>query len=233
MKKYIVIFVAAAACVMLFAGCSQAEEDHSELDSLIEQLQTTHLNTGAPEGGAKTEEAIPYKSLTGIVASFSESEITVIADGKKQKFSIDETTQILGGSRDLAKTVTVTYCEPEKKSKSTTANVITILESTEAGTENTVVEPTPQTDTETAEATSAAPAESPVESESIAQTEETAVESESQVEETTTEETVNTTSEPEAEETTAETDDDTQSETESEAPTETLSETQSETDAQS
>lgn len=231
MKKYIII--AAVACVMLLSGCSQAEEDHSELDNLIEQLQTTHLNTGSPEGGTETEEAIPYKSLTGTVASFSESEITVKADGKEQKFTINETTQILGGSRDSAKTVTVTYCEPEKKSKSITANVITILESTEAGTETIVTEPTLQTDTEASEDTSAVSAENPVESESITQPEETAGESEPQAKETTTEETENTTSEPEAEETTAETDADTQSETESEAPTETLNETQSLSDTQS
>lgn len=154
MKKNILIFTAAAACIMLFSGCSSQAEDTSELDNLLEQLQTTHLNTGSPEEGAETEEAIPFKSLTGTVSSFSESELTVKADGKEQKFTLDESTQILGGDRDAAKTVTVTYCEPEKKSRSTVANVITILETTDTGTENTSAEPTSGLDTETTDGTS-------------------------------------------------------------------------------
>lgn len=236
MKKHIMIFIA-AACIMLFAGCSQAEEDHSELDSLIEQLQTTHLNTGSPEEGAETEEPVPYKSLTGTVTSFSESEITVRADGKEQKFTVNETTQILGGDRSTAKTVTVTYCEPEKKSKSTAANVITILESAEADTENIVTEPTPQAVSETTEDTSAHTEESAADTESESEpasqpeTEANTV-TETDAEETTTE-TEDTATETEPKETPTETEDiaaeteaDTQSETETEAQEDVPAETQ-------
>lgn len=150
MKKGILIFTAAVVFAAFLSGCS-SEEGPSELDSIIEQLQTTHLNTGSPEENPITEEAIPYKSLTGAVISFNGSEITVITDGKEQKFALDENTQILGGSCDKAKTVTITYCEPEKKSKSTIANVITILELT---ADSIIFETTEPIETENAESVS-------------------------------------------------------------------------------
>lgn len=239
MKKSILII--SAACIMLLAGCSSAEEDHSELDNLIEQLQTTHLNTGSPEGAPETEEAIPYKSLTGTVTAFSENGITVKAEGVEKKFTVDETTQILGGDRETAKTVTVIYCEPEKKSKSITANVITIIESSGTGTESTAALPEPQTDAVT-ETAAESVSESEEQSETAAETEtepedtaaDTGAEPEDTSEATKPEETVT-----EAEETTdtepeetAEDQTDTQSETETETQTETLSETDAQSEQQ-
>ena len=66
MKKNIFVLAAAAACIILMAGCG-SEEGPDELDMLIEQLQTTHLNTGSPEDSAPNEEESRYKSITGAV----------------------------------------------------------------------------------------------------------------------------------------------------------------------
>lgn len=162
MKKIISIFAAAAACVTLLAGCG-SEEAPNELDMLIEQLQTTHLNTGSPEDSAEIEMANPYKSLTGAVISFNETGITVKSDGNEQKFVINEETQILGGIPSAAKSVTITYCEPEKKSKGIIANVITIIDSAEESVADTsdtsVSDSTSETDIITSESETSVPAE--------------------------------------------------------------------------
>lgn len=136
MKKNIFVLAAAAACIILMAGCG-SEEGPDELDMLIEQLQTTHLNTGSPEDSAPNEEESRYKSITGAVVSFTETGITVKSNGSENKFVINEETQIMGGQLSSAKEVTVTYCEPEKKSKGTIANVITIIYSANESIENT------------------------------------------------------------------------------------------------
>lgn len=136
MKKNIFVLAAAAACIILMAGCG-SEEGPDELDMLIEQLQTTHLNTVSPEDSAPNEEESRYKSITGAVVSFTETGITVKSNGSENKFVINEETQIMGGQLSSAKEVTVTYCEPEKKSKGTIANVITIIYSANESIENT------------------------------------------------------------------------------------------------
>ena len=136
MKKNIFALVAAAACIILMAGCD-SEEGPDELSMLIEQLQTTHLNTGSPEDSTPNEEASQYKSITGTVVSFTETGITVKSDSGENKFVINEETQIMGVQLSSAKEVTVTYCEPEKKSKGTIANVITIIYSANESIENT------------------------------------------------------------------------------------------------
>lgn len=136
MKKNIFVLAAAAACIILTAGCG-SEEGPDELDMLIEQLQTTHLNTGSPEDSVPNEEESRYKSITGAVVSFTETGITVKSNGSENKFVINEETQIMGGQLSSAKEVTVTYCEPEKKSKGTIANVITIIYSANESIENT------------------------------------------------------------------------------------------------
>ncbi len=136
MKKIISVFAAAAVLATLSVGCG-SEEAPDELDLLIDQLQTTHLNTSSPEDSAESEEVNPYKSLTGTVISFTETDITVKSDGKELKFIINEETQILGGTPSAANAVTVTYCEPEKKSKGTVANVITIVGSSNKNEEIT------------------------------------------------------------------------------------------------
>lgn len=136
MKKNIFVLAAATACIILMAGCGSGEGP-DELDMLIEQLQTTHLNTGSPEDSAPNEEESRYKSITGAVVSFTETGITVKSNGSENKFVINEETQIMGGQLSSAKEVTVTYCEPEKKSKGTIANVITIIYSANESIENT------------------------------------------------------------------------------------------------
>lgn len=136
MKKIILLFSAAAVLATLLTGCG-SEEAPDELDLLIEQLQTTHLNTASPSDTDEPEEVNPYKSLTGTVISFTETDITVKSDGKESKFIINEETQILGGTPSATNAVTVTYCEPEKKSKGTVANVITVVGSSDEKEENT------------------------------------------------------------------------------------------------
>lgn len=138
MKKSILLFTAVFSAAVIFSGCNQTEEAPSELDKLLEQVRTTHLTSDTPAGedGVETSsEDVTYKSVTGILVSFSEKNITVKADNEEHKFLIDGSTQILGGELSSAEAVTVTYGGDDGE-KDITAEVITVLDTNGAGEES-------------------------------------------------------------------------------------------------
>lgn len=129
MKKSILLFTAVFSAAVIFSGCNQTEEAPSELDKLLEQVRTTHLTSDTPAGedGVETSsEDVTYRSVTGILVSFSEKNITVKADNEEHKFLIDGSTQILGGELSSAEAVTVTYGGDDGE-KDIAAKVITVL----------------------------------------------------------------------------------------------------------
>lgn len=144
MKKNILAFTAALSLAVLFSGCGNAEEAPSELDMLLEQLQTTHLNTGTPENAEDTDEtteSLTYKSSTGTLVSFTDSSITIKNDNKEQKFLLDENTKILGGELASAEAVTVTYNEADGNEKNLTADIITVLSLNDENTDSETAVP--------------------------------------------------------------------------------------------
>ena len=139
MKKNIPAFIAAFSLTVMFSGCNNSEEPPDELEMLLEQLQTTHLNVDAPENAEdadSTTENITYKSSTGLLVSFTEDSVTIEADNKEQKFILDENTQILGGELTSAEAVTVTYNETDGNEKNITADIITVLRLNDENTDS-------------------------------------------------------------------------------------------------
>lgn len=161
MKKNIIAVIAAFSLAVLFSGCNNSEEPPDELEMLLEQLQTTHLNVDAPENAEdadSTTENITYKSSTGLLVSFTEDSITIKADNKEQKFLLDENTQILGGELTSAEAVTVTYNETDGKEKNITADIITVLRLNDENTDSA-----PETDSSDTSDTSDTPTDAPLE----------------------------------------------------------------------
>lgn len=149
MKKNIPAFIAAFSLTVMFSGCNNSEEPPDELEMLLEQLQTTHLNVDAPENAEdadSTTENITYKSSTGLLVSFTEDSVTIEADNKEQKFILDENTQILGGELTTAEAVTVTYNETDGKEKNITADIITVLRLNDENTDSVSETAVPETD---------------------------------------------------------------------------------------
>ena len=149
MKKNIPAFIAAFSLTVMFSGCNNSEEPPDELEMLLEQLQTTHLNVDAPENAEdadSTTENITYKSSTGLLVSFTEDSVTIEADNKEQKFILDENTQILGGELTSAEAVTVTYNETDGKEKNITADIITVLRLNDENTDSVSETAVPETD---------------------------------------------------------------------------------------
>lgn len=149
MKKNILAVIAAFSLAVLFSGCNNSEEPPDELEMLLEQLQTTHLNVDTPENAEdadSTTENITYKSSTGLLVSFTEDSITIKADNKEQKFILDENTQILGGELTSAEAVTVTYNETDGKEKNITADIITVLRLNDENTDSAPETAVPETD---------------------------------------------------------------------------------------
>lgn len=139
MKKSSLLFTAVFSAAVIFSGCNQTEEAPSELDKLLEQVQTTHLTSDTPAGenGAETSsEDVTYRSVTGILVAFSEKNITVKADSEEHKFLLDGSTRILGGELSSAEAVTVTYSGGDDGEKDITAEVITVLDTNGAGEES-------------------------------------------------------------------------------------------------
>ncbi|MCM1055151.1 MAG: hypothetical protein NC394_06485 [Bacteroides sp.] len=152
MKKNILAFTAAFSLAVLFSGCNNSEEGPSELDKLLEQLQTTHLTSDVPEDAESDEsaaEGTTYRSVTGVLVSFTEKEITVKAEDKEQSFIISGDTQILGGALPSADAVTVTYDEDDENEKGPTALIITVLN---AGEDAELSDAPSEADTEEASA---------------------------------------------------------------------------------
>lgn len=149
MKKNIPAFIAAFSLTVMFSGCNNSEEPPDELEMLLEQLQTTHLNVDAPENAEdadSTTENITYKSSTGLLVSFTEDSVTIEADNKEQKFILDENTQILGGELTSAEAVTVTYNETDGNEKNITADIITVLRLNDENTDSVSETAVPETD---------------------------------------------------------------------------------------
>lgn len=149
MKKNIPAFIVAFSLAVSFSGCNNSEEPPDELEKLLQQLQTTHLNVDAPENAEdadSTTENITYKSSTGLLVSFTEDSITIKADNKEQKFILGENTQILGGELTSAEAVTVTYNETDGKEKNITADIITVLRLNDENTDSAPETAVPETD---------------------------------------------------------------------------------------
>lgn len=136
---------------MLLSGCN-SEEPPSELDSLIEQLQTMHItsetipeetsddvsvseNTSEPVTAEATGETasgdnspVTYNSITVTVLSVEEGHIAVEYNGVVYNIIIDESTGIFGGDISENKTVTITYVRNDNDSETgILASAITVL----------------------------------------------------------------------------------------------------------
>ena len=125
-KQFLAVTVIIAA--LFLSGCS-SDDAPSELDILIEQLQTMQITSETePEETSEeeittpdnTEEAadvpdgsnidsVTYDSVTVTVLSVEEDHITVESEGITYNIIIDDNTQIFGGEISEDKTVTVTY----------------------------------------------------------------------------------------------------------------------------
>lgn len=143
MKKILSAALAVIAAALLITACS-SEESHSELDNLINSLQTSNLppetepeETADTEGTENTEEAtessdnspaVVYSSLTGTILSAEGNIFTVEFNGIRYDILISENTEIFGGTLSEEKTVTVTYASSED-ADGITAIAITILQS--------------------------------------------------------------------------------------------------------
>ena len=142
MKKTLSAAAAVIAAALLVSACS-SEETPSELDNLINSLQTSQLppetvpeetdNTEETENTAEVTESsegspnVVYSSLTGTVVSAEESLFSVESNGIRYDIIISESTEIFGGTLSEEKKVTVTYISSED-TDSITAAAITILQ---------------------------------------------------------------------------------------------------------
>lgn len=143
MKKMFSAVAVAVAAALSISACS-SEEPPSELDNLINSLQTSQLSPETePEETEDTEETentaettksdgdsdtVVYNSLTGTVLSTEESLFSFESDGIQYDILISESTEIFGGALSEGQTVTVTYISTEENDN-ITAVAITILRS--------------------------------------------------------------------------------------------------------
>ena len=143
-KHYAVAVIISAA--LLLSACN-SNESPSELDNLIDSLQTSHLPPETePEETGDTEETedtagitepddgptdVVYGSLTGTVLAVEENLFSVESNGIRYVL-VSENIEIFGGTLSEGKTVTVTYTSSEG-SDNITVIAITVLqeESTE------------------------------------------------------------------------------------------------------
>ena len=151
MKKHILRAVIIAA--LLLSGCS-SDEPPSELDILIEQLQTSQITSETvpdetsedittPENTEETSDepndiadAVTYDSVTVTVVSVEEDHISVESGGVTYNIIIDENTQIFGGDISEKKTVTITYVLTNNGTATDiTAAFITVLPEDESTTQ--------------------------------------------------------------------------------------------------
>ena len=150
MKKHMLGAVLIAA--LFLSGCS-SEEPPSELDKLIEQLQTSQItsetvpeeteDTTTPENTEETSDkpdetpdSVTYDSVTVTVLSIEDGHISVESGGVIYNIIIDENTRIFGGDISETKTVTITYALTDNSTETDiTAAFITVLSEDESTAE--------------------------------------------------------------------------------------------------
>lgn len=146
MKKQFLAAAVVSVAALFLAGCN-SDEQPSELDNLINQLQTSQMTSETepeetpdeitkPEDSDKSEDdpdgngnnAVTYDSVTVTVLSLEEDHISVESGGVVYNIIIDDNTQIFGGDISESKTITVTYILTENDTEvNITAAVITVL----------------------------------------------------------------------------------------------------------
>ena len=148
MKKY--LLGVALITALFISGCS-SDEKPSELDMLIEQLQTSQITSETvpeetsedittPENTEETSDkpddvsdSVTYDSVTVTVLSVEEDHISVESGGVIYNIFIDENTRIFGGDISEMKTVTITYAMTNNgTSADITASFITVLSEDES-----------------------------------------------------------------------------------------------------
>lgn len=153
---------------IFFSGCNSGGD--AELDELINGLQTAHINGGSVEPDS-TGEGKEFFSLTGTIVSATEKSITVRSGESEYQITLDDSTQIYGGSIEKSLYVTVTYEDNDDPKKKIKAKIITILSDNDnASTVHTEATESQQTDPSSSESGEADPTETTYFSEFVTST---------------------------------------------------------------